>query len=77
MNLTNIKTLLSNCDISADKVNPIIDSLSVQNLDELSELERTTLREMINNMLILVQDSSSGAHVNNPEKAKLLFNSLT
>jgi hypothetical protein len=76
MNLSQIKTLLSKGEIKSDEVNPIIDSLSLADLDKLSDWERTTLKELLNQILQLINAPNSGAYLNNQEKAKLLFSSI-
>ena len=77
MNLINIKNLLSSGEIAANQVNPIIDSLAAQDLDKLSGDERKALYEMINNILLLSQDPSTGAHIDNPKKAESLLSALS
>jgi hypothetical protein len=77
MNINNIKTLLSNGEIPADKINPIINALSIGDLDKLSELETSTLYEILNNILVLIQDPTSGAHIENLEKANALLAGLS
>lgn len=76
MNLSQIKTLLSKGEIKSDEVNPIIDSLSLADLDKLSDWERTTLKELLNQILQLINAPNSGAYLNNQEKAELLFSSI-
>lgn len=76
MNLKNIKLLLSNDEIPAEKINPIINTLSVNDLGQLSELETRTLNEVLSNMFILIQDPSSGAHIEDLEKANTLLAAL-
>ncbi|EOD4153139.1 hypothetical protein ACJQ3B_003769 [Vibrio cholerae] len=76
MNLSQIKTLLSKGEIKSSEVNPIVDSLTVADLNELSDLELITLKELLNSMLLLISDPNSGAYLNNQEKAKLLFSSI-
>lgn len=73
MNLSQIKTFLSKGDIKFDEVNPIVDSLSLADFDKLSDWERTTLKELLNQILQLINDPNSGAYLNNQEKAELLF----
>lgn len=73
MNLGNIKNTLSSGEVTANQVNPIIDSLDTDGLSELSTEEKKALGEMIRSMLLLIQDPTSGAHLNNPEKAELLL----
>tara|TARA_R110001592_G_C13077223_1_gene742332 strand:+ start:459 stop:692 length:234 start_codon:yes stop_codon:yes gene_type:complete len=73
MNLNDIKKLLSNGDVLAEKINPIINTLSMDDLEKLSELEANTLREVLNNMLVLLQDPSSGAYIENLDKANALL----
>ncbi len=77
MDINNIKTLLSNGEIPADKINPIINALSIGDLDKLSELETSTLYEILNNILVLIQDPTSGAHIENFEKANALLAGLS
>lgn len=77
MNLINIKNLLSSEEIAANQVNPIIDSLAAQDLDKLSGDKRKALYEMINNILLLSQDPSTGAHIDNPKKAESLLSALS
>ncbi|HGS4434492.1 TPA: hypothetical protein ACMDNU_003639 [Vibrio cholerae] len=50
--------------------------MEVQWLDQLTDLEKGALQDIINNMLILSQDTNSGAYVNNPDKAELLLEAL-
>ncbi len=76
MNLSKIKSLLASENISANQVNPIIDYIEIQQLGELTALEKGDLRELINNMLLLSQDKSSGAYVNNPDKAESILEAL-
>ncbi|EKK7179021.1 hypothetical protein R7Q48_10405 [Vibrio sp. 378] len=76
MNLSQIKTLLSKGEIKSHEVNPIIDSLTVADLGKLSDWELITLKELLNNILLLVNDPNSGAYLNSQEKAELLFSSI-
>ena len=73
MNLSSIKNLLSNGEIPANQFNPIIDSLDIQDLGKLSVEETETLSGMICNIFLLIQDPTTGAHLDNPEKADLLL----
>ncbi|MBI9092266.1 MAG: hypothetical protein JEZ12_23885 [Desulfobacterium sp.] len=77
MNIDEIKTLLSNGDVPSEKVNPIINSLSEEDLSSLSEQEKKCLYEILNKMLLLMQDLNSGAHLDNPQKAEILLNSIS
>ena len=77
MNLSRIKAILSRGKVDANEVNPIIDSLDIQDLDKLSSDEAAALSAMIHEMLRLVQDSSSGAHLVHPEKATSLLEQLS
>lgn len=76
MNLTDIKHLLSSGEIAAGQINPLIDSLEIQDLDKLSGSEKEVFREVINKILLLAQDPSSGAYIDNPEKAESLLSAL-
>lgn len=76
MNISTIKNLLASGSVSANEVNPIIDSIEIQHFGQLTELEKTSLREIINSILLMSQDQSSGAYVNNPDKAKSLLEAL-
>lgn len=76
MNITKIKHLLYNGEIAAVQVNQIIDLLEIKDLDKLSENEKVEFRDVINNMLLLAQDSNTGAYIVNPEKAERLLLAL-
>lgn len=76
MNLGTIKNLLASGNISANQVNPMIDSIEIQQLGQLTELEKNALRELINNILLLSQDQGSGAYVKNPDKAESILEAL-
>jgi len=76
MNLADIKHLLSSGEIAANKINPLIDSLAIQDLDKLSGSEKEVFREVINKILLLAQDPGSGAYIDNPEKAESLLSAL-
>ena len=75
MNISTIKNLLSS-DVSAKEVNQIIDFIEVQHFGQLTELEKASLRDIINSILLLSQDQSSGAYVNNRDKARSLLEAL-
>jgi hypothetical protein len=76
MNLNTIKNILSSGQIAADQVNPIINTITVEGLASLNELEKEALIELVNKMLFLIQDSASGAYLENPEKAELLAQAM-
>ncbi len=76
MKLSQIKDILAGGEIAANQVNLIIEHMEVQWLDQLTDLEKSALQDLINNMLILIQDTNSGAYVNNPDKAELLLEAL-
>lgn len=76
MNLSSIKNLLSSGEIPENQVNPIIDSLDIQDLGELSVEETKALSGLVINMLLLIQDPTSGAYLDNPEKAELLLTTI-
>ncbi|MFC6635036.1 hypothetical protein [Microbulbifer taiwanensis] len=76
MNISKIKNLLASGNISANEVNPLIDSIEVQHFGQLSELEKNSLREIINTILLLSQDQNSGVYINNPDKAESLLEAL-
>lgn len=76
MNLTDIKNLLSSDEIADNQINPLIDSLAIQDLDKLSGSEKEVFREVINKTLLLAQDPSTGAHIDNPKKAAWLLSAL-
>lgn len=76
MDISTIRSLLASGSVSANEVNPIIDSIEVQHVGQLTELEKTSLREIINSTLLLSQDQSSGAYVNNPSKAESILEAL-
>lgn len=76
MKINNIKSLLASDDIQANQVNPIIDCIDIQEIDQLTELEKTALRELVNAMLLLSQDSNYGAYLNSPDKARAILEAL-
>ncbi|AWB72260.1 hypothetical protein D0810_18990 [Vibrio cholerae] len=76
MELSQIKAILSGDEIAANQVNPLIEYMEVQWLDQLTDLEKGALQDLINNMLMLSQDTHSGAYLNNPAKAELLLEAL-
>lgn len=76
MNISKIKHILDSGEVLSNQVNPIINTLEVYDLDKLSKCEKDNLRCIISNMLILIQDPSSGAHLDNPEKAELLLSAI-
>ncbi|WP_382415045.1 hypothetical protein [Gilvimarinus japonicus] len=76
MNLNTIKNILSSGQIASDKVNPIINTITVEDLDSLNEIEKEALTELVNKMLSLIQDSASGAYLEDPEKAELLAQAM-
>lgn len=77
MNIAEIKTILLSGNIPAHTVNPIINILKTEDLNTFSQSEKNALRELILNMLILVQDSSSGAHLENLSKAEALLSAIS
>jgi len=77
MDLIDIKKLLSSDCIQSDMINPMIDKLSLSDIEKLSVAEKDSLREILSTITILVQYSGSGAHLDNPEKAANLLDSLT
>jgi hypothetical protein len=76
MNLNTIKNILSSGQIASDKVNPIINTMKVEDLASLNEIEKEALTALVNKMLFLIQDSASGAYLENPEKAELLAQAM-
>ena len=76
MKLSQIKYILAGGEIADNQVNPIIEHMEVQWLDQLTDLEKGALQDVINNMLILSQDTTIDAYVNNPDKAQLLLEAL-
>jgi len=76
MKLSQIKDILASGEIADNQVNPIIEHMEVQWLDQLTDLEKGALQDVINNMLILSQDTTIDAYVNNPDKAHLLLEAL-
>ncbi|ELK3676718.1 hypothetical protein Q7140_001177 [Vibrio fluvialis] len=76
MELSQTKGLLSSGEIAANQVNPIIEHMRIQWIDQLTDLEKSALQCLINNMLMLSQDANSGAYLNNPDKAELLLEAL-
>ncbi|MES2671686.1 MAG: hypothetical protein V4673_14880 [Pseudomonadota bacterium] len=54
----------------------MINALKEEDLSSLSQSEKEALREVILKMLILVQDPSSGAHLDDPQKAESLFSAI-
>ena len=77
MNISEIKSLLAASDIPAAKINQMIKMLKEEDLDRLSQSERDVLCEVISRMLLLIQDSSSGAHLDDPEKAESLLSAIS
>lgn len=77
MNTSEIKTILSSGNIPAHTVNPIINTVRVEDLNTFSQSEKNALQELILNMLILVQDPSSGAHLDDPAKAEALLSAIS
>lgn len=77
MNIAKIKILLLSGNIPAHTVNPIINILRVEDLNAFSQSEKNALQELILNMLILVQDPSSGAHLDDPSKAGVLLSAIS
>ena len=77
MNISKIKGILADGDIPADKINPMINASKEKDLSSLSQPEKETLREVITKMLVLIQDQSSGAHLDDPEKAELLLSAIS
>ena len=76
MNISNIKDILGGGDIPADKINPIINALEEKDLSSLSQSEREALRELISRMLVLIQDLSSGAQLDDSIKAESLLSAI-
>lgn len=76
MNLNTMKNILSSGQIASDKVNPIINTMKVEDLASLNEIEKEALTALVNKMLLLIQDSASGAYLENPEKAELLAQAM-
>jgi len=76
MNLNTIKNILSSGQIESDKVNPIINTIKVEDLASLNEIEKEALDALVNKFLFLIQDSASGAYLENPEKAELLAQAM-
>lgn len=76
MKLSQIRDILASGEIADNQVNPIIEHMEVQWLDQLTDLEKGALQDVINNMLILSQDTTIDAYVNNPDKAQLLLEAL-
>ncbi len=50
--------------------------MEIQWIDQLTDLEKGALQCHINNMLILSQDTNSGAYLTNPDEAELLLEAL-
>ncbi len=76
MNFNTIKNILSSGQIASDQVNPIINTIKVEDLASLTEIEKEALTELVNKMLFLIQDSASGAYLENPEKAELIAQAM-
>ena len=76
MNLNAIKNILSSGQIESDQVNPIINTITVDDLASLNEIEKEALTELVNKMLFLIQVPASGAYLENPEKAELLAQAM-
>jgi hypothetical protein len=76
MNLNTIKNILSSGQIESDEVNPIINTIKVEDLASLNEIEKEALDALVNKFLLLIQDSASGAYLENPEKAELLAQAM-
>jgi hypothetical protein len=76
MKISEIKHILGSNEIPDDKINPMINRLEDKDLGSLSLCEREALREVICNLLILMQDPDSGAHLEDPIKAKLLLSAI-
>jgi hypothetical protein len=76
MNISKIRNILNSGDIRAEEINPMISALEEKDLGSLSQSEKKALCDVISSMLVLTQDPSSGAHLDNPEKAELLLASI-
>ncbi|HDZ9207669.1 MULTISPECIES: hypothetical protein [Vibrio] len=76
MELSQIKGILSGGEIAANQVNPIIEHMKIQWIDQLTDLEKGALQGFISNMLMWSQDTNSGAYLNNPDKAEVLLEAL-
>lgn len=77
MNISDIKRILSDDSIESESVNPIIDAVKEEELEKLTESEKEALKKMLENMLFLVLDPTSGAHLDDAQKAELLLSSLS
>lgn len=76
MNISEIKGILASGDVPAHQVNLIISSLSIDDLNQLSDFEKEGVREIISKASAMAQDPSSGAYIDDPDKAKLLLSAL-
>lgn len=77
MNISEIKTILTSVNIPAHLMNPIINTVRVEDLNAFSQSEKNALQELILNMLILAQDPSSGAYLDDPSKAEALLSAIS
>ncbi|MGY0504693.1 hypothetical protein [Luteimonas sp. e5] len=76
MRISTIKQILTAQKIPADQINLIISTVNIEDLDDLSEFEKENLKEIVSGILVMAQDPSSGAYVNDPEKAKSILSAI-
>ncbi len=76
MNIAEIRAALLSGNIPANAVNPIIDTVTVEDLNAFSQSEKEALQELVLNMLILAQDPSCGAHLDDSTKAESLLSAI-
>jgi hypothetical protein len=77
MNISEIKRILSGNHIASDRINLIIGALKEEDLGKLTQPEKEVLKQMLENMLLLIQDPTSGAHLDDAQKAESLLSALS
>lgn len=76
MTILQIKKMLETGEVPADRLNFMIDTLSINYLEHLSDSEKESVREIISKALVMMQDASSGAYIHDPAKAESLLSAI-
>lgn len=76
MNISSIKSILSGKHIAAESINPIICALKEEDLNKLTGSEKEALKQILLNMLLMIQNPATGAHLDDSNKANSLLSAL-
>lgn len=77
MNIHEIKHLLTDGAIDHSAVKQLLNTIRLEDVVKLTEEEKAALNEIINGLLLMSLDPTTGAYIESPDKAEKLLEMLS